>query len=200
MTKVYQVMSEGLSGPVTIVARNADDAFANFWVWREKYAGDLQNEPAEVVEMAADDLAKLPQLADAALGGLVGVAQWLDRDRGWIVLGPTYDLIGHFAPPPSEVRCFMISGSDYPDMRVFAETRERAVATFHLYSLDANGWEGDYDQVREIPSTQLTGALSTLIEGMEQGLTGIGHQCDDGNWRIFPADYDFPIVRRTPRE
>ena len=49
MTKVYQVMSEGLSGPVTIVARDASDAFTNFWVWREKYAGDLQNEPAEVV-------------------------------------------------------------------------------------------------------------------------------------------------------
>ena len=129
----------------------------------------------------------------------MGVAQWINRERGWIVLGPTFDLIGHFAPPPSEVHCFMVSGSEYRDMHVFAETRERAIATFHLYSLDANGWEGDYSEVREIPDTQLTGALSTLREGMEEGLTGVGCKCDDVFWRIFPADYDFPIVRRTPR-
>ena len=77
-----------------------------------------------------------------------------------------------------------------------ARTLERAIASSHLYSLDQTGGPAEYDKVIELSPWLLTGPLVTLREEMFEGITGVGMKCEDGFYRIFPADYDPPLRRR----
>ncbi|MCW1381970.1 hypothetical protein OLX02_03960 [Novosphingobium sp. KCTC 2891] len=197
MPHVFMVTSAALPTPVIIVARDSDEALRNFWIWRECSAGKLGTMSAIVTRFTADDLARVPQLADAARSGMAGIARWVGHREGWIVTTPDDDEpAGQVAPPKTEISCFVFSHADDGTLHVFAETMERAIATLHLYNLDQNGWDADYDDVVELSPWLLTGSMVTLREEMFDGITGVGMRCEDGFWRIFPADYTPPLRKR----
>ncbi|WP_295529546.1 hypothetical protein [Novosphingobium sp. Chol11] len=63
-------------------------------------------------------------------------------------------------------------------------------------SLDGNGWEGEFSDMREVSLSMLTGAYMTLRDEMDEGLTGVAMICEDDCWRLFPADYEPPLTKR----
>ena len=117
------------------------------------------------------------------------------RDRA--ISAPDGEARGLVAPPAPNVHCFVVTGfDDVSTVYVFAQTLERAIATLHLYSLDQSGGDAEYDTIEELSPWLLMGPKVTLREEMFEGETGIGHECDDGFWRIFPADHDLPLRKR----
>lgn len=201
MPHVFMVVSDALPTPVTIVARDSDEALRIFCIWRECSARTLGTMSATVTRFTDDDLARVPQLADAAQVGMVGVARWLGHREGWVVTVPDDDEpMGQIAPPETSVSCFVFSHEDYGTLHVFAETMERAIATLHLYSLDQNGWDAEYDDLVELSPWLLTGPMVTLREDMFDSITGVGMLCEDDFWRIFPADYTPPLRKRDGSE
>lgn len=201
MPHIFIVTSDALPAPVTVIARDSDEAFRLFYIWHRHNAIDLGHETATVTMLTAQDLSSTPQLAEAAQSGMVGIARWVGHHEGWIVTVPDDDEpAGQIAPPETEVSCFVFSHADDGTLHVFAETIERAIATLHLYSLDQNGWDAEYDAVVELSPWMLTGPMVTLREEMFDGITGVGMRCEDGFWRIFPADYDPPLRMRDGSE
>lgn len=196
MTKVFAITSDALADSVTLVARDSAEAHRMFLLWLEVHAPAAMNAPAQIQELTDEQLAATPQLAQGAQGG-IGVAWWRGHREGWSLGAPDGPPLGVAAPPVPDVHCFQVSGFEGAQtVYVFAETRERAIATLHLYSLDQSGCEADYESLAEVSPWTLTGPLVTLREAMFEGETGIGHECEDGFWRIFPADYDPPLRKR----
>jgi hypothetical protein len=196
MTNAYMFDGDPLTCRVIVIAHDVPEAFELFWRWAEQNELDLSGlaEPIEAVLL--DDLSRTPQLAEAARSGMVGIARWIDHRAPWIVAAPDDDeRVGHIAPPEIGVGCFQFTGED-GTLYVVAETLERAIAASHLYSLDQTSSPAEYDTVVELSPWQLTGPLLTLREEMFEGEAGVGMKCEDGFWRIFPADYDLPVRRR----
>jgi len=127
---------------------------------------------------------------------MVGIARWIDHRAPWIVAAPDDDEpVGRIAPPEIGVGCFLFTGED-GTLYVVGRTLERAIATSHLFSLDQTGGPAEYDKVIELSPWQLTGPMITLREEMFEGITGVGMKCEDGFYRIFPADYTPPLTKR----
>ncbi len=178
-----------------VIAHDVPEVFGLFWRWAEHNELDLSGLADPIEAVLLDDLSRTPQLAEAVQSGRVGIARWLDHDQPWMVVDPDDDEpIGRIAPPETNVCCFIFTGED-GTLYVFAETLERAIATSNLYSLDQTGGPADYGTVVEFPLWLLTGPMVTLREEAFEGETGVGKECVDGSWRIFPADYEPPLTR-----
>lgn len=196
MTNAFLFDGDPLTSRVIVIAHDEPEAFGLFWLWAEHKELDLSNlaEPIEVVPLL--ELSRSPQLAEVAYEGKVGIARWIGHREGWTVTDPNDDApAGQLAPPETDLRCFVFTGED-GTLYVVAETLERAIATAEVYSLDQSGGPADYDNVLELSPWMLTGPMVTLREDMFEGITGVGMECDDDFWRIFPADYDLPIRGR----
>jgi hypothetical protein len=196
MTNAYMFDGDPLTSRVIVIAHDVPEAFAMFWQWAEHNDIDLSGlaEPIEAVLL--DDLSRTPQLDEAAKSGMVGIARWIDHRAPWIVAAPDDDEpVGRIAPPEINIGCFLFTGED-GTLYVVAGTLERAIATSHLYQLDQSGGPADYAEVVELSPWQLNGPLVTLREEMFEGITGVGMICEDGFYRIFPADYDRPLTKR----
>ena len=195
MTNAYMFDGDPLSCRVIVIAHDVPEAFGLFWRWAEHNELDL-SDLAEPIEAVPYDLSRMPQLAEAAKSGMVGIARWVDHREGWNATNPDDNTpAGQLALPETDVCCFIFTGED-GTLYVFAETLERAIATSHIYSLDQSGGPAEYGNVVEHSPWLLTGPMVTLREEMFEGETGVGLKCEDGFWRIFPADYDPPLRRR----
>jgi hypothetical protein len=181
---------------VTLFASDRAQARNMFIEWGGLRGFDVLQLEYQVAQLDECDLAMQPQLAAAASSGATGVGSWLGHRGGWAITPASDEPLGLPAPPEPDVRCYVVAGEDCGQLYVFAETLERAIATYDLWSLDRNGWQGEYDRIHEISRWLLTGPKITLREEMDEGLTGVAGVCEDGFWRIFPADYDAPLQRR----
>lgn len=200
MNQVFLVTYQSAAMPLTVVARDVADAFNVFHLWRETHAVHALNDNAQLQKLTAHCLADEPQLRDVVESGSRGVAYWLGHREGWTIASPEGERLGELTAPQSAVKCW-----EFPDLNdlgtvlVFEETRERAIATLHLYSLDRCGWDANYWSFSELSPWRLNDEKLTLREEMFDGRTGVGMLCDDGLWRIYPADYDATRGARVPR-
>lgn len=199
MTNAYLVANERWDESVTVFARNSNEALSLFQLWRERHSPKLDTEGIYSIQLTEAELPLRPQLEEARRSGLIGIGWWIDHRAGWVVGDPEEAALGHISAPVTDVNCYVFQGEDYGVLYVFERAVEQAIATYNLYSLDANGWEGEYDAMHQISRWVLVGPKTTLREDMDQGLTGIGHECEDGAWHIFPPDYEPPIVPRNWR-
>ncbi|GAC1580320.1 MAG: hypothetical protein NVS3B5_13840 [Sphingomicrobium sp.] len=95
------------------------------------------------------------------------------------------------------MRCFRFSGDDeFGEVHVFAEDEQEASAIYQRFSAEMTGEESEYSERREIAREALVGPLELLQQDMDQGFKGIACECDDGMWRVFPADYEASVKRR----
>lgn len=197
MLNVYLATSEALPDAITIIAEDADEAALSFTVWRAMNlpAGDVVH--ADIVRLSERDLERTPQLAELASSWQSGIARWVGHREGWVVVSPgDMEPAGSLEPPQCPVSCFLFTHEDFGSLHVVAETMERAIATLHLWSLDRNGWSADYNTVTEVSPWQLSGPMMTLREDMFAGKVGVGLECEDGFWRVFPADYTPQLQKR----
>lgn len=190
---VFVAICDAIEDRVTIIAHDADEAYLIFLAWCDHHRGGIPSGDTEVLRLDRFDLAGDPALLEALNTGQTGIARWLGHHAGWLVTLPDVDTPGVVAPPFCPLSCFLFETQDFGAIYVVAETQERATALLHLRSLDRNGWDADYDGVREISPWTLTGYMGTLREDMFVGKTGVGLECEDGYWRIFPADYEPPL-------
>ena len=197
MFNIYLATSHLLPDPVTIVAENHDEAALLFTIWRSFNVTGDHVVHAEITKLTDADLAQTPQLTELTHSLLPGIARWVGHREGWIVIAPDdLEPAGELALPECPVTCFAFETPDDGLMLIVAETMERAIATLHLYSLDQNGWDAEYSAVKEIAPWPFTGLMVTLREEMFEGKTGVASECEDGFFRIFPADYDPPLRKR----
>ncbi|KTR82484.1 hypothetical protein NS277_13470 [Novosphingobium barchaimii] len=191
MLNVYAVNSNRIYDPVTIVAHDAEEAFRNFLLWSSRHAPEALDGDSEVVQLTERDLALQPQLRDAASSGHTGVAWWMGHHEGWLITAPDGDAAGETAPPYTPIKCYAFTGSDeFGTIYVFTKTPELASAMLHLHGLARFGSDVDFEDVNEISPWLLTDGKMTMREQMFERVTGVGRPCEDGIWRIFPADYD----------
>jgi hypothetical protein len=196
MLYAYQVHSDAISDKVTFVARDSNEVSRFFWLWCQRHAAHFHIRDAEILRLTPTDLALQPQLAEAVSRGVIGVAWWAGHIEGWVVVAPDADPLGVVALRLPSVKCFIFRGDDCEGLHVVAENEEHAKALFNTWSLDGNGWEGEFSDMREVSLWMLTGAYITLREEMDEGLTGVAMICEDDCWRLFPADYDPPLTKR----
>ena len=72
---------------------------------------------------------------------------------------------------------------------------EDAVAAYTVWSLLAWGEMDEFFSVNEMSRWLLRGPQVTLRDDMDAGLLGVGTVCEDGFWRIYPADHE-PSIKR----
>jgi hypothetical protein len=82
MRKVFLATSETRHAPLTVIARHKDEAFRIAFLWPEAHALPILGDEIWLIELSDDDLEYLPQLADSALSGGVGVAWWTGEQSG----------------------------------------------------------------------------------------------------------------------
>lgn len=196
MMKVFLATSDARHAPLTVIARHKDEALRIAFLWREAHALHMLGDEVWLIELSEDDLEYQPQLAELALSGGVGVAWWTGEQGGWLLGPPDGEHLGEIAPPPAPVRCYGFLTMEYGGTYVVAETYARAVELLHAYSHHLNGWDAEFGAAVEISPWLLHGRLITLRAEMFAGKTGIGHPCEDGFWRVFPADYEPPLRKR----
>lgn len=196
MTEIFIAMTDPTRDPVSLVARDIDEAFRLFHLWRGVHAPELADADVMVAELSERDLACRLELAAVLDLGRIGVAWWAS-DRGkWVVGTADDDALGVIAPPRPPVRCFVFDDvGDKSTVYVFAETIDAAVENLHTFN---RTWErGDltYAGGSEMSPWLLIGSMVTLREHIFEGKTGVGFQDGDGSWQIIPADHVPPLKR-----
>lgn len=192
MLRVFEMFIEEAVVPLTVIAKDDVGAHRVFEAWAENHLGICTLDRPEIKLLSATELALQPQLAEAAAQGVPGVAQFLSHRAGWIVTAPQEPLVGAWAPPETDVRCFA-AAHEAEETLVFALTLEHAAALYTHWNLDAYGDGPVNATIREMSRWLLRGPLVTLREEMDGGLTGIGMVCEDDFWRIFPPDHETPL-------
>lgn len=194
MLRVFLITNNITAVPLTVIAQDDGAASTIFGTW----AGcNHPTEPITRLEttlLSATDLALQPQLAEAARQGVAGVCYWAGHRLGFMVAAPQEPQFGALAPYEPDVRCYAFD-DDSEETLVFARTDEHAVALYTEWTLIAYGGKGEHATLKEMSRWLLRGPQVTLREDMDTGLTGVGAVCEDGFWRIFPADYEPEISR-----
>ena len=188
MTSIFLIVSEIMSDPLTVFARDSIEAHRIYQTWRDRHVQGSGPDEALIARFSEHDLAMQPQIAEAAQTGAIGVGWWIGHADGWVVTAPDADPRGAIAPPEPPVDCFVFDDGAGELVYVFAETQERAHATHVLWNLDSHGEPGEFQRIQTLSRWLLTGPKRTMREQMDLGLTGVGRECEDGFWRIFPAD------------
>lgn len=111
MTNAYLATTHAIYDPVTLVARDLDEAFRLFHLWRGTHAPDMIDAVALIAPLPDQDLADQPQLAAVVEIGRVGVAWWAAELGGWTVGTADDDALGEIVPPAPPVRCFVFGGT-----------------------------------------------------------------------------------------
>lgn len=196
MHNVYLVSINTSLEQATIVARDKEEAATFFDLWREEHAPHAIEDGFAMVHLTEHDLAQHPQLQEAVLSGRKGVAWWIGHCEGWLIAPADGDEEGLVAPPQTTVGCFVFPDTeDFGTVYVFAETEERAIATFNLHSLNRFGWDASYVRHFEMSPWLLQGDKITLREEMFGGRTGVGQLDVDGTWHIVPSGRRAPHTR-----
>ena len=189
MLRVFQIASEVAPAPLTVIAADDDRASRIFRSWAERHhPGELVGK-THVRAVGANELALQPQLADAVGRGVDGVTYWCGHRLGYYVAAPHEVQLGALRPASTPVKCFEVD-DEAEVLIVFAHTSEHARELFGEWNRLAYGDSGENATVEEMSPWLLRGPQVTLREDIDGGLTGVGSVCEDGFWRIFPADYE----------
>lgn len=196
MFNTFTVKCKSAPAPVTIIAPDTDEALKTFHLWQKHHAPGSAHEDAKVSQFHELDLALQPQLHDAVRKGRAGVAWWVGHREGWTITAPKDKAAGEIAPPFTSICCYVFPDTeDFGTFYTFAETRERAIATLHLHSLERLGWDAVYGEAVELSPWLLMDEKISLREEMFKGLTGVAEKAADGTWHIVPADRRAPNGR-----
>ena len=193
MLRVFHGVSDLPSTPLILIAHDDDAASRIFDTWTERHRPDEVTANHHLLGVGANQLALQPQLAETVEGGVEGVAYWCGHRLGYYVAAPHEVQLGALGPPATLVKCFEVD-DEAEVMLVFARTSEHARELFTVWNRLAYGDDGESATIEEMSPWLLRGPQVTLREDMDVGLTGVGSVCEDGFWRIFPADYEPTVV------
>jgi hypothetical protein len=104
--------------------------------------------------------------------------------------------LGEIAPPPTPLCCYGFLTIEYGGTYVVAAAYARAAELLRAYSHHLNGWDAEFGAAVEMSPWLLHGKQITPRAEMFAGKSGIGQPCEDGFWRVFPADYEPPLRKR----
>ena len=189
MQRIYLAHSTITSLPLRIVAPDSKVALDIYKVWSARMNGGEPPEGIEIELLSRNALALEPQLHAVMGEGMQGICYWLGHRPGYVVAAPGEPFMGYVAPPPCEVRCYVVD-DDADETLVFAHSMDLARAIYIEWCKEAYGDGGDEESIEEISRWLLPGPMATLREDMDVGLTGVGSICEDGFWRIFPANHE----------
>lgn len=200
MLQIYLAMTDRRHDPVTLVARDIDEAFRLFHLWRCAHAAELADADVMVAALSERDLANRPELSAVLELGRIGVAWWVSDGGNWVVGTADDDALGVIAPPRPPVRCFTFDnvGSE-SIVYVFAETINAAVEVLRTFNSTWGRGVPHYASASEMSPWLFIGSMVTLREEMFEGKTGVGFRDGDGTWQIIPADY-LPPLKRLKRK
>ena len=189
MFRAFHGVFDQSSIPLILIAPDDGAASRIFGTWMERHRPDELSDNNRIRAVGANDLALQPQLADAVDRGVEGVAYWCGHRLGYYVAAPGEVQLGALGPATTLVKCFEVD-DEAEVMFVFAHTIEHARELFDVWNRLAYGDGGENATVEGMSPWLLRGPQVTLREDMDVGLTGVGSVCEDGFWRIFPADYE----------
>ncbi|MCW1381969.1 hypothetical protein OLX02_03955 [Novosphingobium sp. KCTC 2891] len=193
MAQVFIATTNEARDPVTLVARHVEEAFRLLYRWREAHDPRAVGTDAMLVHLTDRDIADQSQLAELARSGCVGLAWWTGEREGWVLGVPDGEALGDIAPPSPAVRCFVFTTMEPGGTYVVAETLEQGIEMLNAHSQRLNGWDARYGEVVELSVWLLYGTLITLRVEMFAGKTGVARECEDGFFRIAPADCMLPV-------
>ena len=193
MLRVFQIVSEVAPAPLTVIAADDGGASRIFSTWFERHHPEEVVGKARVRAVGANELALQPQLTDAVGRGVEGVTYWCGHRLGYYVAAPQEVQLGALGPAATLVKCFEVD-DEAEVVVVFAHTSDHARELFGEWNRLAYGDSGENATVEEMSPWLLRGPQVTLREDMDVGLTGVGSVCEDGFWRIVPADYEPTVV------
>jgi hypothetical protein len=194
MLRVFLITSDLTPVPLTVIAAHDAAAGEIFATWATHHHPGQQVADPKIRLLSADDLAVQPQLADAVAQGAAGVTYWCGHRLGFLVAAPQEVQFGSLAPSEPMVRCYA-AGDDAEEVLVFARNVDEAIGLFTVWNATANGFREGPESMLEMTRWLLRGPQVILREDMDAGLTGVGRVCEDGFWRVFPADYEAPLTR-----
>ena len=195
MLRVFKMSSNLTTDPVTVIAPHAEAAHSMFEIWAEEHCFAQQIEEPKLSLVSADDLAVQPQLENAARQGVSGIAYWCGHRLGYLVAAPQEHQYGAIAPSEPNVRCFAVD-DQAEEVLVFARNLDEALSFYRVWNATAYGCEDtERTSASEVTRWLLSGPQVTLREEMDLDQIGVGQLCEDGFWRVFPADYEPTIGR-----
>ena len=194
MLRVFQIASNVTTTPVCAIAFDDGAASRIFSKWVERHHPGEQVDRPRVRLVGANELALQPQLTSAVERCVEGIAYWCGHRLGYYVAAPHEVQLGALGPPATLMKCFEVD-DEAEVMLVFARTSEHARELFTVWNRLAYGDDGKSATIEEMSPWLLRGPQVTLREDMDMGLTGVGAVCEDGFWRIFPADHEPTLVK-----
>ena len=194
MLRVFQIASNVTTTPVSVIASDDGSASRIFSEWVERHRPDELTDKPRVCLVGANELALQPQLTSAVERCVEGIAYWCGHRLGYYVAAPHEVQLGALGPPATLMKCFEVD-DEAEVMLVFARTSEHARELFTVWNRLAYGDDGKSATIEEMSPWLLRGPQVTLREDMDMGLTGVGAVCEDGFWRIFPADHEPTLVK-----
>lgn len=190
MARVFLASDCSWRTPLTIIARDGDEAFRFAYLWCVAHDPAVFAKEIGLTELFDEDLAFQPQLAEIARSGLLGVAWWTGKEDGWLVGPPDGEALGEIAPPSPSLQVYVFQTMEPGGTYVVAETDMHALELLNAYSRHRNGWDASYHQVIRLSAWLLHGRVITLRDEMFAGKVGIGHECEDGFYRVCAPDDD----------
>ncbi|WP_225207841.1 hypothetical protein [Novosphingobium huizhouense] len=197
MARVFLASDHSWRTPLTIVARDNDEAFRMAYLWSQAHAPDVFEKEIGLTELFEDDLAFQPQLADFAKSGGVGVAWWTGEHDGWLLGAPDGAALGEIAPPSPDLQIYAFQTMEPGGTYVVAESGQHALELLNVYSHRTNGWPASYHQVLHLSAWLLHGRVITLRDEAFAGRTGVGRECKDGFYRVLAAWNEIPAQKRN---
>ena len=189
MFRAFHGVFDQSSIPLILIAPDDDAASRIFDTWMERHRPDDVADNNRIRAVGANQLALQPQLSDAVERGVEGVAYRCGHRLGYYIAAPGEVQLGALGPATTTVKCFEVD-DEAEVIVVFAHNAEHARELFREWNRLAYGDDGENATVQEMSPWFLRGPQVTLREDMDGGLTGVGSVCEDGFWRIFPADYE----------
>lgn len=147
MNRVFLASDNAWRTPLTIVARDGQEAFRFAHLWSQAHAPEVFAKEIGLTELFEDDLAFQPQLLEIARSGIIGVAWWTREQDGWLLGPPDGEALGEIAPPPPSLQLYGFLTMELGGTYVVAENDQHALDLLEAYNQHRNGWEASYHQV-----------------------------------------------------
>jgi hypothetical protein len=176
--------------PVTIFARDLDDAEQIYRDWVRSHHPDQSGLPLMIFPYGEDRLEARPLLFEAATLGETGVGYWQGSKGAWIVGQPQHEQLGELAVPEGRVGYYQVTAEPGDDAKVFATSFEQATTLYCAWHIDAYGSLPERFFIDRRSRWELVGEFATLRDDLEAEISGVGRFDNYGVRRILPAAWE----------
>jgi hypothetical protein len=189
--QVFEVVRHWAPEPVTIFAKNEEEARAIYRRWIEAHHDGRPFRPTTIYPFSEQQLTDRPVLAAAAGSNTLGVGYWDRRAERWRIAPPDVSPLGDLVEHEPGVRYYEFTTDEGDFTMVFAESVEHATTLYCAYKL--HGWKAVPQRfaIRHMSRWDLKGEHVTLRDDMHAELWGIGLPDNRGIWRIQPPEHNW---------